>query len=135
MLPEQGVGGVCAPAHRATDPVQSTGWRATLDSNHDGVFDANDAAFANVRLWRDLNQDDIAQADELSTLAQNGVVSINLNGNGTSSNLGNGNTLCSSTTFTRADGSEGTVGNLNLADNPFYRQFEDSSYIRNQWKN
>jgi hypothetical protein len=107
---------------------------ADLDSNHDGVFDANDAAFANVRLWRDLNQDGISQANELGTLAQNDIVSINLDGHGTTTNLGNGNTQGSTATFIRADGSEGAAGtmtegtaaNLNLADNPFYRQFEDS---------
>ena len=116
------------------DTIKSNGQTATdgldaladLDSNHDGVFDANDAAFADVRLWRDINQDGLSQANELSTLAQNEIVSINLNGNGTPTNLGNGNTLGSSATFTRADGSEGTAGNLNLADNPFYREFEDS---------
>lgn len=31
----------------------------TLDDNADGVFDASDAAFASVRVWRDVNQDGI----------------------------------------------------------------------------
>ena len=35
----------------------------------DGVFDANDAAFTQVRLWQDLNQDGISQGNELSSLA------------------------------------------------------------------
>ncbi|WP_234363362.1 hypothetical protein, partial [Francisella tularensis] len=36
-----------------------------LDSNNDGVFDANDAAFEDVKVWQDKNQDGISQADEL----------------------------------------------------------------------
>ncbi len=41
---------------------------AEMDSNADGVVDAADAQFANLRIWRDLNQDAISQTDELSTL-------------------------------------------------------------------
>ncbi len=39
-----------------------------LDSNQDGIIDADDAAFNELKIWRDLNQDGISQADELKTL-------------------------------------------------------------------
>ena len=39
----------------------------------DGKFDAKDAQYANLRVWRDLNQDGISQAGELQTLAQRRV--------------------------------------------------------------
>lgn len=48
---------------------------ASLDADHDGVFNAQDAAFKQVRLWQDLNADGIRQTAELSTLEANGIVS------------------------------------------------------------
>lgn len=39
-------------------------------------------------------------------------------------NLGNDNTQSTSTTFTRADGSEGTAYNFDLVHIHFYREFE-----------
>ncbi len=108
---------------------------SSLDGNADGVFDANDAAFTQVRLWRDLNQDGISQAGELATLAEHGITGIGLQASGTTVDLGNGNSLSGSAVVTRADGSSttagavelsGTAGNLNLADNPFYREFTDT---------
>ncbi|WP_280191080.1 hypothetical protein [Delftia sp. PS-11] len=44
----------------------------------DGVFDAKDAQYASLRIWRDLNQDGISQANKLQTLAEAGVASIKL---------------------------------------------------------
>lgn len=110
----------------------------SVDSNGDGVFDANDEAFSQVRLWRDLNQDGISQANELSSLADHGIVSIGLTPtNTTSTNLGNGNTITARGTVTRTDGStaqsgtvavtsESAAANLDLANNPFYREFTDT---------
>ena len=43
---------------------------ASLDSNGDKVFNAQDAAFSQVRLWQDLNQDGISHTGEPSILAQ-----------------------------------------------------------------
>jgi Ca2+-binding RTX toxin-like protein len=119
------------------DTVLSDGQKATdgfaalrdLDANADGVFDAADGQFANVRVWRDLNQDGVSQAGELKNLAELGIASISLNATSTNTNLGNGNTVTHSASFTRADGSTGTAGNLNFAQNAFYREFTDSVQI------
>ena len=46
----------------------------------DGKFDAKDAQYANLRIWRDLNQDGINQAGELQTLGALGISSIGVNG-------------------------------------------------------
>jgi hypothetical protein len=46
---------------------------AELDSNSDGRIDASDTAFANLLVWRDLNGDGEATADEMLTLAQAGI--------------------------------------------------------------
>jgi len=47
-----------------------------LDSNAEGVIDANDAEFASLRVWIDANGDAISAPDELKTLDELGIVSI-----------------------------------------------------------
>ncbi|MFE1813308.1 calcium-binding protein, partial [Metapseudomonas otitidis] len=122
------------------DTVKANGQKATdgfdalrdFDSNGDGVFDAKDAQFANVRVWQDTNQDGIAQTGELKTLAEHNIVAINLDAKASNHNS-NGNLISAIGSFVRGDGSEGTVNanqslaaNLDLASNPFYREFTDS---------
>lgn len=97
-----------------------------LDANSDGVFDINDAEFANVRVWRDLNQDGISQTTELKTLADSGIASIGLNAVAASTNLWNGNRLTHTALYTKTDGSTGTAANLVPDANPFFRKFGDS---------
>ncbi|MDC6213320.1 hypothetical protein [Ralstonia solanacearum] len=75
----------------------------------DGIFDANDAQYANLRIWRDLNQDGISQAEELQTLAEAGMTSIKLISDRANTNYGDA-ILAQSGTFTRADGSSGQAG-------------------------
>ena len=106
---------------------------ATLDANHDGVFNASDAAFTQVRLWQDLNQDGISQSGELFSLADKGITAIGLTPSTTTTNLGNGNTVTGQASVTRSNGTSTQIdsvdpqaGNLTLADNPFYREFTDT---------
>ena len=114
----------------------STGFQAlaALNTNGDGVFDAADAAFTQVQLWQDLNQDGVSQAGELFTLAQKNIASIGLVPTASNVNLGNGNTITGKAVVTRTTGAnlevdsvavglDSTAGNLNLANNPFYRSF------------
>ncbi len=89
-----------------------------LDSNADGVFDANDTRFNDVRVWRDLNQDGVSQASELKTLAEHNIASINLNAEAASTNLWNGNRLTHTGTYTKTDGSTGTAANLAIFAHP-----------------
>ncbi|WP_248282006.1 calcium-binding protein [Parazoarcus communis] len=51
---------------------------AQHDSNGNGAFDAYDALWSDIRVWRDLNQDGVSQAGELFTLAELGIASISL---------------------------------------------------------
>ncbi|MCH2218836.1 MAG: hypothetical protein MK097_00675, partial [Dechloromonas sp.] len=99
----------------------------------DKIFDAKDADFTRVRLWQDLNQDGVSQANELFTLAQKGVTSISLTPTTEATPLGNGNVITgratvrfTNNTTTQVDSvavSDRTAGNLELVDNPFYREF------------
>ncbi|HQV14315.1 MAG TPA: calcium-binding protein, partial [Denitromonas sp.] len=97
-----------------------------LDSNADGVFDANDAQFANVQVWRDLDQDGVSDAGELMSLTDAGIASIGLNDTAFNQALAGGNQMTSKAAFTRTDNTTGTVGNLNLASSNFYREFGDT---------
>ncbi|MDX2300839.1 MAG: calcium-binding protein [Xanthomonadaceae bacterium] len=97
-----------------------------LDSNGDLVFDANDAAFGSVRIWQDLDQDGVTDAGELRSLSDAGIVGINLVAPRDNVNLGNGNVQTASAANLFADDQEGITANLDLADNPFVREFTDS---------
>ena len=82
----------------------------------DGLFDAKDAQYANVRIWRDLNQDGISQAGELQTLAEAGIASVKLSSTKTDTSYGDAQ-LVQSGSFTRADGTEGQAGSFIFAQN------------------
>lgn len=95
-----------------------------LDSNADGVIDASDAAFGELKVWRDLNQDGISQTDELQTLGEAGISSIGLTST-TSTTRHNGNAITSLGSYTKADGSTGTTADVNLAINTATTEFSD----------
>jgi hypothetical protein len=46
--------------------------------NSDGVISDADAVFSSLRLWRDANHDGVSQAEELHTLSEFGLASIEL---------------------------------------------------------
>ena len=126
-----GVDTVLANGQKASDGFAAL---RDLDANGDGVFNAQDARFADVRVWRDLNQNGASQAGELFTLQTLGITAINLNATAAPVNLGNGNVQTATATYALADGTTGatagvglgqTAANLEFALNPFYRQFTD----------
>lgn len=89
------------------------------DSNADGRLDAADAEFSRFQVWRDLNQDGVSQADELVSLTEAGVMSINLDIERTGAAFdGLGNAILGYADFTRSDGTTGKVGDVVLAYEP-----------------
>ena len=104
---------------------------ADLDSNQDGRIDANDAAFAQLQVWQDRNQDGISQADELSTLAERGIQSLSTL-NQTNGNWQNGNTILSTGEYSRTDGATGVTGGLAFGSANFFSQFQDSISVTDQ---
>ncbi len=85
---------------------------AQYDDNGDGVLDEKDAAYNELRLWRDLNGDGVNQAHESMTLAEAGVKSLNL---GYAKNWEYdqyGNAIGETSSFTRSDGSEGKMADV-----------------------
>ncbi|MBI1308674.1 MAG: tandem-95 repeat protein [Proteobacteria bacterium] len=101
--------------------------RMLEDTNHDGVFDANDANFSKLLVWTDTNQDGISQASELHTAESLGIQSIDLNNqavsiqyqdayisNTSTVHMADGSTLNSASVFftNHGDGAiHGTSGN------------------------
>lgn len=105
---------------------------AQEDTNRDGKVDTNDAHFANLRVWRDLNQNGLSESIELFTLAQLGITGINVGSTENNQILSNGNQIADLGTFTKIDGSSGTVGevsgnlaDINLVADTFHREFAD----------
>jgi len=113
--------------------------RAVFDSNGDGVSNASDAAFADFKLM-------VTNADgstSMMTLAAAGITEIDLTGDAMHIELPDGSVITGQTTFTRDDGSTGTVGDVTLvADGRSYRveqslgeafQYQVSPHRRGAW--
>ena len=52
---------------------------AELDTNQDGIINDLDAAFSQLRVWKDSNSDGVVSEGELLTLAEAGVAGIGVN--------------------------------------------------------
>ncbi|WP_162573208.1 calcium-binding protein [Variovorax sp. PBL-H6] len=106
---------------------------ADLDSNADGQLNDADLAWGSLQVWRDLDQDGIADAGELFSLDALGISRIGVVGSTTNATGGtqagttvNGNLIAQSASFTReVDGVQvnRTVGAIDVESNPFYREF------------
>lgn len=61
--------------------ISETGFEAlsSLDENHDGIIDENDAVFEKLCVWIDSNHNGNTDENELKTLTESGIVSIDLN--------------------------------------------------------
>lgn len=95
-----------------------------LDMNKDGFVDARDSGFSTLRLWRDLNQDGVSQANELFTLASQGVGKLATAVTDTNTTSA-GNILDWKSTWYKANG---TVGG-NFYDVLFETRNEDSWFV------
>ncbi|MCX5815101.1 MAG: hypothetical protein NTX75_02515 [Proteobacteria bacterium] len=82
---------------------------AELDTNADGKIDANDAAFSNFKIWQDLDGDGYSASDELFTLQEEGIQSINTGYTLSSLVDANGNEHKQTGSFTKSDGTTATA--------------------------
>ena len=81
---------------------------ADLDSNSDGVFDAQDSLFDSVQVWVDANRNGISEAGELFGLKELNVASIDLGAQATD-RTENGNFYGLTSSFSRTDGSTAEI--------------------------
>lgn len=102
---------------------------AQFDTNLDGQMTVADSAFANLRVWRDLNQNGLSEAGELSTLTSLNITSINVAASSHTITVSNGNLITDQGSYTRGDGTVGTAGEIansadvQLATDPFHTTF------------
>ncbi len=88
-----------------------------LDSNLDGIFDAQDALFEQVQVWVDANRDGVSAADELLGLTELGIQAIHLRAV-SSERMENGNHYGLISKFVRHDGGESEVVDVWLESRP-----------------
>lgn len=116
--------------NQTLNPTQTTlalnGFEALklLDSNKDGVIDINDKEFNNLKIWQDLNEDGITQINELKSLKDLNITSINLNYKDTNQNLDNDNTITQTATFIKDD-KESLLADINFSVSSIERVFKD----------
>ena len=84
---------------------------ATLDSNQNDIISAIDTQFSQILVWQDINQDGVSQANELKTLSDHGIASINLNGI-TTETTQEGNIIKKRSIFHRNDGTSGQISDV-----------------------
>ncbi|RDV07388.1 tandem-95 repeat protein [Sphingorhabdus pulchriflava] len=90
-----------------------------LDSNEDGVLNASDARFGELKVWSDTDGDGVTDTGELKTLAQHGITEIAQRAQHRQGQAAVGsNILLSTAVFTRSNGTTGTLGNVALAYRP-----------------
>ena len=96
------------------DPTSTSDLEAlasVFDSNGDGVLNATDTDFQKFKVMVTL-----ADGSTVSkTLAELGITEINLTADASNIELSDGSVITGKSTFTRADGSTGTIGDMLLA--------------------
>ena len=97
----------------ADGSLAQNGWEAlkAQDSNHDGMIDAQDANFNQLRVWVDANGNGTTDAGELHTLADKHIASINLNHDASSVGQ-NGNLVQMASSFTTTDGATHDIADV-----------------------
>ncbi|WP_173006101.1 DUF4214 domain-containing protein [Labrenzia sp. THAF82] len=96
------------------DPTATSDLEAlasVFDSNSDGVLDAGDAEFGKFKVLVTLADGSTVA----KTLVELGITAIDLTADATNIELADGSVITGKTTFTRSDGTTGTVGDMLLA--------------------
>ncbi len=99
--------------------------RELINSNGDNVIDKNDTKFKDLKIWQDLNGDGISQNNELKTLDELNITSINLNSKNTNID-DNGNNIFKTSTFTQ-NGQEYLSGDLELQTSNLYVDYKKAA--------
>jgi len=85
---------------------------AGYDSNHDGVVDANDERFDELKVWRDANQNHQTDDGELIGLAEAGIASLGTGYTVLGEVDGAGNLHLEQGSVTMSDGSKATMSDV-----------------------
>jgi hypothetical protein len=82
-----------------------------LDGNRDGVINAKDTSWKDLKIWIDRNSDGHTDTGELVSINSTGIVSLKL-GPKSSTATENGNKIGLVSSYTNADGSSGTMADV-----------------------
>ncbi|RKG37263.1 calcium-binding protein [Acinetobacter rongchengensis] len=104
---------------------------ADLDSNGDGILDSNDQAFNEIKVWQDLNSDGISTSDELFSLLDVDITSINLSSLTNVNSEVEGGIVKNQINFTKNDGSSSIIADVNFTNNPLYAR-NDNIIVSNE---
>jgi Ca2+-binding RTX toxin-like protein len=99
---------------------------AQYDSNLDGVINASDPIYSQLRIWVD---SDGAGTGELLTLQQAGIASINLADTAQTGDLVSGDQILATSTFTRTDGSTAEVADVSFQTDNFNTTFTGNTSV------
>ncbi len=101
---------------------------SAYDTNADGVIDANDAQFGDLIVWIDANADAISTADEIYTLSDLDIISINLNAITPQNYYIEGNQITHVSSYTVDDGINGAQS-FDIVDVWFEYNNLNTSYV------
>jgi hypothetical protein len=99
-----------------------------MDSNRDGVIDANDAGFASLAVWVDSNSNARTNAGELRNLAEAGVKAISLVAKPTAI-IDHGNLIGLMGSYLATDGSTHDLADVWLSADPLGARVVDLSVL------
>ncbi|ESK50169.1 hypothetical protein P255_02667 [Acinetobacter brisouii CIP 110357] len=108
---------------------------AEFDTNGDGKVDIQDTQFNELKVWRDLNQDGTSQSNELFSLTDVGVKSINVGNTNTTTSLGNGNILAQTGSYETLDGQTRLAGDINFSFSKMYSKFSQIVTLSEEQQN
>lgn len=104
---------------------------ATFDENADGKITADDQAWDDLFIWRDLNQDGASSDKELFSLDDIGITSISLKSSGELS-LIEENIILGSASYTTKNGDIGTVSEVGLRSDINGYEWQENSALYNE---
>jgi hypothetical protein len=89
------------------------------DTNQNGLIDAGDQKFSEMRVWQDANQNGVCDSGELTSLLDRGISAINVSlmPTGATTDGASDNVVYGTTQYVKTDGSTGTVGDVALKYN------------------
>ena len=115
LVLDNGLGGSTITADELLGAQSGDGFSdlKALDTNSDEVVDAEDPAFANLKVWVDANGNGQLDAGELNSLNELGITSFDVSATPSNQTI-SGNTIVSTGTFT-LDGAQQTIAEVDFA--------------------
>ncbi|WLF84795.1 putative Ig domain-containing protein [Moraxella sp. ZY210820] len=99
---------------------------ADLDSNQDGIINADDDAFLELKVWRDLNLNGQTEQGELFSLSEVGISDIDVQIKTTQEITTTGGILREQGTYTTLTGEKRLIADIHFNQNVIYSQHKNT---------